>query len=245
MPLPELAQIIESNRKTACKSLTITLARHREASDGGFGQERSLYGPNGERKYLNQEERRRALAVMQTLDPARSLFSLVLAWTGARLSEVLALSAQSFQIETGVVSIVTLKRRKHTVREVLIPDWLMAKLDHHFRLRQHQQGTAADQRLWPWHSVTAWRLIKKVMKLARITGIRACPRGLRHAFGVATLQGGTPLNLIQRWMGHARLSTTAIYASVSGPEERYFAEKFWRFATTGFSPPTHELAECA
>lgn len=242
MPLPELAQIIESNHETACKSLTITIARHRKASDGGFGQERSLYGPNGERKYLNQEERRRALAVMQTLDPARSLFSLVLTWTGARLSEVLALSANSFQIETGVVSIVTLKRRKHSVREVPIPDWLMAKLDHHFRLRQQQQGAAAVQRLWPWHSVTAWRLIKKVMKLARITGIRACPRGLRHGFGVSALQNRVPLTVIQHLMGHARLSTTSIYLAVCGPDVVSFMEQFWRMCDA--PPLTDSHLQC-
>jgi site-specific recombinase XerC len=44
---------------------------------------------------------------------------------------------------------------------------------------------------------------------------------------VATLQASVPLNLVQRWMGHARLSSTAIYTSVSGDEEVAFAERFW------------------
>ena len=41
-----------------------------------------------------------------------------------------------------------------------------------------------------------------------------------------------PLNLIQRWMGHARMHTTAIYAAVCGPEELTFARQFWRAATS-------------
>jgi integrase/recombinase XerD len=41
------------------------------------------------------------------------------------------------------------------------------------------------------------------------------------------LQAGVPLNLTQRWLGHARISTTALYAIASGPEEHAFAERFW------------------
>jgi hypothetical protein len=33
--------------------------------------------------------------------------------------------------------------------------------------------------------------------------------------------------MVQKWMGHARLSTTAIYADASGPDEAAFAERFW------------------
>ena len=170
---------------------------------------------------------RGVLAAMEMLEPEQSLFALVLAWTGARVSEVLALTASSFQLESSIVTIVTLKRRKHVVREVPIPPDLSARLEVAFSLRRLQQGADAMRRLWPWCRVTAWRLIKKVMEIARVFGRRACPRGLRHAFGIGTLQSGVPLTLIQRWMGHARLSTTAIYAAVCGPEELGFAKRYW------------------
>ena len=62
---------------------------------------------------------------------------------------------------------------------------------------------------------------------AGLSGVRACPKGLRHAFGVATL-GVVPLNVRQKWMGHARPETTDIYSAVCGPEEIEFAERFWR-----------------
>jgi integrase/recombinase XerD len=189
----------------------------------------SLYAPNGARKYLNQPERQRVLASMATLPPHRALFALTLAWTGGRVSEILALNATSFQLEHGVVAIRTLKRHRHVVREVPIPPGLMSELDRHFSLRAVQRDASrADRRLWPWCRVTAWRLLKGVMKTAAVTGAPACPRGLRHAFGVGTLQSGIPLNLAQRWLGHARISTTAIYADVAGPEELAFAARFWR-----------------
>jgi site-specific recombinase XerD len=71
-------------------------------------------------------------------------------------------------------------------------------------------------------------LVKRVTMLCQVTGRRACPRGLRHAFGVGTLQAGVPLNLTQRWLGHAKIDTTAIYAAACGEEERALAAGFWR-----------------
>jgi integrase len=189
----------------------------------------SLYAANDNRKYLNQEERRRALAAMDALRTDRALCAFTLAWTGARISEVIALMPASFQVQRCIVSIRTLKRRRHVVREVPIPPWLMAALDRHFAIAAAQKDPErAGQRLWPFHRVTGWRNIKQVMMIARIAGPAACPRGLRHAFAVGTLQAGVPLPLLKRWLGHARLSTTAIYADVCGPEEQAFASQFWR-----------------
>ena len=191
----------------------------------------SLYARDGTRKYLTHSERQRALGAMSELEPERALFAFTLAWTGARVSEVLALTASSFQIENGVVSILTLKRRRPFVREVPIPPQLMLSLNRQFRLRERQGNpSCALERLWRWHRVTAWRLIGQVMQRARIYGRHACPRGLRHAFGVGGLQAEIPLNLLQRWLGHARISTTAIYADACGPEEAAIAGRFWRTA---------------
>lgn len=38
------------------------------------------------------------------------------------------------------------------------------------------------------------------------------PKGLRHGFGVNAAVNDIPLNMLQKWLGHAQLSTTAIYA---------------------------------
>jgi integrase/recombinase XerD len=227
--------MFEVKAKTACKSMsnwlavlfrgTAAMPQHAQA------QEYGLYAADGARKYLNHPERERFLAATSTVQRKHALFALTLAWTGARLSEVLALTASSFQIERGVVALRTLKRRKLHIREVPIPPDLMIALNRYFRLAAVQRDPQlADRRLWQWHPVTAWRGIKRLMKLAQIAGRQACPRGLRHAFGVGTLQSGVPLNLTQRWLGHARISTTAIYANASGPEEIALAARFWRYA---------------
>jgi integrase/recombinase XerD len=67
-----------------------------------------------------------------------------------------------------------------------------------------------------------------VMEAAVITGGQASPKGLRHGFGVVAVQARIPLNLVQRWLGHAQLSTTAIYAEAMGKEERDIAARMWR-----------------
>jgi integrase len=225
------AKLLNQLAKMACNRMSNSVAQAgqgRGPQPGWRADAVSLYSPSGARKYLNHAERQRALAAMAALEPDQALFALTLAWTGARVSEVLALTASSFQTESGTVAIQTLKRRKHSMREVPLPPELMMALDRQFNLsttRRDPRG--ADHRLWPWSRTTAWRVIKKVMQHSGIAGRHACPRGLRHAFGVGSLQSGVPLNLVQRWLGHARMSTTAIYADASGPEEVSFAAHFW------------------
>ncbi len=159
-------------------------------------------GAVAERKYLNLDERHRVLAAVNILATRPALFALTLAWTGARVSEVLALTPRSFQIEQSLVSIVTLKRRRWSVREVPLPPDLMRALDREFSLELAQRNPQhGDERLWPMNRVTAWRYIKRVMKRAGVSGRPACPRGLRHAFGVGTVQAGVPITLLQKWMG--------------------------------------------
>ena len=194
--------------------------------DGG-----ALYTRDRGRKYVNQSERGRFLAEAETLPPFYALFALLLAWTGARISEVLALRRSSFDMDECKVTLVTLKRRKFAIREVPIPERLMRRLDVFFSLRVAQRDPAlAAGRLWPFSRVFAWQIIKDVMARADIHGAQACPKGLRHGAAVAMLQRGVSLHLIKRLLGHSRLSTTEIYLDVSGPEERELLAGFWQDA---------------
>ena len=186
-----------------------------------------LHSPSRGRKYLNAEERWRVLSCVHVLSRRAAPFVLTLAWTGARISEVLALSAHSFDVDRSVVAIVTLKRRRPIVREVPIPRWLMMALDKEFGITSAQRNPiTASLRLWTCSRVTAWRWVKTVMAVSGVTGVRATPRGFRHAFGVIALEH-VPITLVKKWMGHARLTTTEIYLEVSGAEELAFAERFW------------------
>jgi len=72
-----------------------------------------------------------------------------------------------------------------------------------------------------------WRAVHGVMQAAGLDGVHACPKGLRHGFGVAAVSAGIPLNMVQKWLGHAQLSTTAIYADAVGAEEQSIAARMW------------------
>lgn len=65
------------------------------------------------------------------------------------------------------------------------------------------------------------------MQSARITGVKPTCHGLRHTFGVTATRKGIQLHILQRWMGHASMATTAIYADVSGPDDRSLMERMW------------------
>ena len=65
------------------------------------------------------------------------------------------------------------------------------------------------------------------MEAARIDGLCATPKGLRHGFGIKATTSEVPLNMTQKWLGHAKLVTTAIYANAVGPEEQRIAERMW------------------
>ncbi len=200
-----------------------TRARHQPQRDG-----MSLYNSGG-RKYLNTTERRRFIQEAGKSEINDRLFCLMLAWSGCRISEALALVPLSFDLDTGVVEFETLKRRQRgKVRQVPLPEDLLREFNRVFKLDATQRDpTMMKIRLWPWSRSTAWRHVKAVMRAAEINGSSATPKGLRHTFGVAAFNS-VPPHLVQRWLGHASLRTTAIYGDVSGPEERSFAARIWK-----------------
>jgi integrase/recombinase XerD len=190
----------------------------------------SLYVATGGRKYLNAAERRRfAKAAGYAIAEVR-LFCLTLSLSGARISEILALTPAAIDLDSCVVAIRTLKRRKTgVVRQVPLPRSLIHDLDRVFAIRRRQRDPSeATKRLWRWSRTTAWRRVKGVMAIADVNPTAAMPKGLRHGFGVNALQSNVPPHLVQRWLGHASPRTTAIYIDVVGPEERALAARMWR-----------------
>ena len=100
-----------------------------------------------------------------------------------------------------------------------------------FGLRALQRDAVLSRRrLWCWSRITGWRRVKRLMAMAGVHGAAAMPKGLRHTFGVRAFESDMPPHLVQRWLGHASLRTTAIYADVIGREERRIAARMWKKA---------------
>ena len=181
----------------------------------------SLYGLNGQRKYLNQPERNRFYTTACQSKQYKRLFFLMLFYTGARISEVLNIQTNHIEAEECVVIIESLKKRKKGVFRIIpIPQQFVAEL-------QSYTITIESNFLWPFSRRTASRYVAIAMEDAKISGIQASAKGLRHSFAVSAIRSNVPLNLIKKWMGHSSISTTAIYLDVIGQEERAFAKKMW------------------
>lgn len=152
------------------------------------------------------------------------MFCFMLAFTGCRISEALSLTRDSIDFEARHVIIRSLKKRgKRVFRAIPIPpDYLDALR------RWLQRPGCSTLQLWPWSRMTGYRRVCEVMHSANIVGSYATPKGLRHAFGVRAIHAGVPLTLVQKWLGHADISTTAIYTNVVGPEEQDIASRMWR-----------------
>ncbi len=182
-----------------------------------------MFDRRGNRKYLNGYERQAFLAAIRNEpDRLRRAFCLTLFYGGCRISEALNLTAERVDLTGKAIVFETLKQREQGhFRSVPIPDSLV-KL-----LRQMLTGAEASARAWGFSRATGYRLVTHYMANAGVAGGMACPKGLRHGFAVACLAQKIPLTTVQKWLGHARLETTAIYLEVSGDEERELAKRLW------------------
>jgi integrase/recombinase XerD len=180
-----------------------------------------LHTADGMRKYLTAGERDRFLRAAEQADrPVRTL-CMTLAYAGCRLSEALALTADRVDMAAGVLVFESLKKRRTGIfRAVPIPPALLDVLDmvHGIREQQGRRDRGHRIPLWPWSRMTGWRAVHAVMQVAGLEGVPASPKGLRHGFGVAAVTA-------QKWLGHAPLSTTVVYAKAVA--EKDIARRIW------------------
>jgi integrase/recombinase XerD len=88
---------------------------------------------------------------------------------------------------------------------------------HGVREIQSRCGKGREVWLWPGSRMAGWR----AMMLA--AGLEACtprPRGRSTDSGGSGHHRRFPLNFVQKWLGHAQLSPTAVYSNAVGREEK-------------------------
>ena len=188
-----------------------------------------LYNAQAQRLYINAGERAQFLLFADKSALQIRSLCYTLTYTGCRISEALNLMPQSIQMDAQVIAFRTLKRRSTMViREVPVPDVLLQVLCQAHDLAAQEQSAP----LWQHDGqrlcrTTAYRWIKSVMHDAEIVGAQASPKGLRHGYGIHAIRCGVQLNMLQKWMGHASMDTTAIYANAIGAEELAIADRMW------------------
>ena len=116
----------------------------------------------------------------------------------------------------------TLKQRgKIRFRSVPIPAQHLEALllVHNIRKAQKSKSVATKTaKLWDFKRAMASRHVAAVMDAASIEGAHACPKGLRHGFGVRMAQKTRNPRLVQKLMGHVSMENTAIYMDLVGEE---------------------------
>jgi len=183
-----------------------------------------LYDAHGHRLYLTSSEREAFRKAAEQAPREVRTYCHTLLYTGCRPSEALALTADRVDFQAQAITFESKKKRRTGLyRAVPVPGGLLDALDLVHGIRDRKTKAL----LWTWSRKTAYTRVVEVMEEAGIAGPQASPKGLRHGFGVACIEKGIPLNLVQRWLGHAQLSTTAIYADAVGEEERGIASRLW------------------
>ncbi len=185
-------------------------------------QDYSLFDRYGQRKYLNEAERKRFYKATYLMSEDQKLFCLMIYWTGVRISEALSLYPKQIDLSDGVVIVRSLKkRRKIKFRQIPLPPFYLKSLKLFLKRKENEMP------IWEFTRRSGSRYVKKVMNGAEINGSRACSRGLRHSFAVNCILNYVPLTVLQKWMGHSSIEVTAIYLQTIGEDERKFAAKTW------------------
>ncbi len=189
----------------------------------------SLFDEKGNRKYVTPEERQRFYDATGEVSKEWRMLGLMFYYTGCRITEALKLRVKDIDFSSSAVTLNSLKQRRDDVyRQVPLPDSFLRSLDDVFDLRMMQKRSRSrNSFIWGYSRKHGYTTIKRMMKIAKIEGIQATPKGLRHGYAIACLDKGIALNMVQKWMGHKHIQTTAIYANATGKEERKIAAKLW------------------
>lgn len=186
---------------------------------------KSLYSKEGERLYCTAEETDSFLKQADKLPSEAQLFCYVLALTGCRISEALALRKDRICTNPSHLVFETLKRRERGVfRAVPVPFWFSSVLKQHF------ESLSDHDCLWQFGRTAAYLQVKQCFERAGMIGANSSPKALRHSFAINALTCGVPLNMLQKWLGHSKIETTAIYANATGEEEQKIAKRMWNGA---------------
>ena len=183
----------------------------------------------GERLYLNAEERKIFLERAKTKENDIKYFSLMLYFTGCRLNEGLGLMVGSIDFKNQSVIIRSLKKKGRIhFRHIPLPETFLNELAGAYNLRTRKKNKKNDKdKIWNFTDRTARRYVTKVMTEVGISGKKACPKGLRHSFGVSAVEKDIPITEIQELLGHTFLKNTAIYTKVKGTEKRKLVSRLW------------------
>jgi integrase/recombinase XerD len=160
---------------------------------------------------LTRPELDQLLAHAYALAGERGLLVKALVLTGCRVSEFVALDVPDFSYDDKTVTVRHGKGNKSRIVPILpaLADELRVYIGDRTR------GPIFLNRAWKRFSVR--RMEQIVHELAAGAGLtkRVYPHLMRHTVAQHLLEGGMSLEQVQKFLGHASITTTQIYAESS------------------------------
>jgi integrase/recombinase XerD len=162
---------------------------------------------------LSRDEERQLIAHAYRVQGTRGLLIKTLFQTGARVSEFVNIKADEVFFEEQMILIAKAKGGKNRYVPILpqLAQELRTYLGH--RTTGHLFETVQHT---PYSPRRIQQIIKETAADAQITK-RVYPHLLRHSVATTLLERGMTIEQIQKFLGHAKLETTQIYAE-SSPE---------------------------
>ena len=150
-----------------------------------------------------------------------------MAFCGLRVSEACSLTAEAIFWSTETPY---LRFRGKRGRERIVP----LNLEAQDALRNWLEMLGTNRSPYVFPNRTGGRLSRKTVwamlnRLCKRAGIRhISPHALRHYFGTELANQGVPVERIRELMGHASITTSQIYITVSSEQKRAAVEKIDR-----------------
>lgn len=153
--------------------------------------------------------------------------------TGARVSELLALTRESFTLADEWKSEVKLKTLKkpgrpakdaieQKGRRVPITDPVyLLELERYFAMNTLRKS----ERIFPFTRQAVDQRIRRLVARLGGFGIDVSAHTFRHSFACNAVLHGIPLTVIRDWLGHKNTATTEIYTRVLTSETHHLMQR--------------------
>jgi integrase/recombinase XerD len=162
---------------------------------------------------LSRDEEQRLIQKAYWEKGERGLLIKTLFQTGARVSEFVNIKVEDFFFDEAMILITKGKGGKS--RYVPILPELAQELRTHLGPRTTGHLFETNRHL-PYSPRRLQQIVKAAAEHAKIKK-RVYPHLLRHSVATTLLERGMPIEQIQKFLGHAKLETTQVYAE-STPE---------------------------
>jgi integrase len=171
-------------------------------------------------KYFSGDEIKKIITEELKLKKYKAYILCLLLWhTGARVGEAVNIKVEDIDFSGKVIKIKTLKRKGH-VRVIPLQPQLLGELAiyiNHYELKR-------DDRLFNVSTRTAYNWVTLACNAAGINDERAHPHTFRHSFAINCLIQGTPITVLQDWLGHRDIAKTLIYTKILAHDTRKFMD---------------------